>query len=76
MTLTIDAMDEPDAQIVLRRHSEAHGTEMIHGSPMPIPPASDGALSLQPRSIQGFSGMILRFTIRARFDGIPRLTTA
>ncbi|MFR1758965.1 MAG: hypothetical protein ACLSX2_04650, partial [Christensenellaceae bacterium] len=37
MTLTIDAMDEPDAQIVLRRHSEAHGTEMIHGSPMPIP---------------------------------------
>lgn len=37
MTLSIDAMGEPDTQIVLRRHSEANGTEMLQGRSIPIP---------------------------------------
>ena len=37
VVLNIDAIDEPDVEIVLRRHSESQGTEIIQGNPEPIP---------------------------------------
>ncbi len=36
MVLAIDAMDEPDAEVVLRCHTEAQGTEVIQGERSPI----------------------------------------